>query len=432
MKSHLVALVAIISAAAIFQLSNGVLTSLIPIRMALAEVSGFATSLVAAAYSVGFLLGCLRVVWVIRSVGHIRAFAAFAAATAVTTLMLEISTEPLFWFVLRLVQGACLAGLFTVADSWINERTPNTVRGQVLGIYFIVITCALVGGQFLLYFFSATSAVLIMIVSGLFSVALIPVSLTTSTSPETPEVVTVSPWRLYREAPTAVLGCFVVGAMGAALLNMAPYYLATVAVPTAQIGLMIGVIHITRLVLQWPVGLLSDRMDRRFVIVGSSALIMVLAIVIGFIAPGGGRVFHDPSYAALRLPMYVLIGLLGAFSVMLYSVCIAHAHDRGSSEDSVATTSTLLLVWSVGAMVGLLVLGVLMDVGGVFTLFWFTGGVAAVLAAHTVWCMTRREAPESRGRFKTVPTTSPAVSELEPSPEEESPAAEEKGESGEA
>jgi MFS family permease len=228
MKSHLVALVAIISATAIFQLSNGVLTSLIPIRLGLAEVGGLATSLVAAAYSVGFLLGCLRVVWVIRSVGHIRAFAAFAAATAVTTLMLEMSAEPYFWFFLRLVQGACLAGLFTVADSWINERTPSTVRGQVLGIYFIVITCALVGGQLLLYIFSAGSAVLVMIVSGLFSVALIPVSLTTSTSPKVPEVVTINPWRLYREAPTAVLGCFVAGALGAALLNMGPYYLVTV------------------------------------------------------------------------------------------------------------------------------------------------------------------------------------------------------------
>ena len=104
---------------------------------------------------------------------------------------------------------------------------------------------------------------------------------------------------------------------------------------------------------------------------------------------------------------------------MLYSVCIAHTHDRGSSEESVAITSTLLLVWSVGAMVGLLVLGILMDVGGVFTLFWFTGGVAAVLAAHTVWCMTRRAAPEARGHFVTVPATSPVVSELKPSPEEQ-------------
>jgi MFS family permease len=414
MRSHLVALVAIISAAFMFQLSSGVLTTLIPIRLALAEVSGFATSLVAMAFSVGFLLGCLRAVWVIRSVGHIRAFAAFAGVTAVTTLMLEISVEPFFWFVLRLVQGACLAGLFTVADSWINERTPNTVRGQVLGIYFIVITCALVGGQLLVYFFGATSHVLVMVVSGLFSVALIPVSLTTSTSPETPRVVTVNPWQLYREVPTAVLGCFVVGAMGAAVLNMGPYYMASVAVPAAQIALMIGVIHITRLVLQWPVGLLSDRMDRRIVVVGSSALIVVLAIVIGVIAPGGGRVFHDPSYAAILLPMYGLVGLLGAFSVMLYSVCIAHAHDRGSPEESVAITSTLLLVCAVGAMVGLFVLGVLIDVGGVFTLIWFTGGLAAVLAVHTVWHMTRRVAPEARGHFVTVPATSPVASELEP------------------
>ncbi len=418
MRSHLVALVAIISAAAIFQLSNGVLTSLIPIRLGLAEVSGFATSLVATAYSVGFLLGCLRVVWVIRSVGHIRAFAAFAGATAVTTLMLEISIEPLFWFVLRLVQGACLAGLFTVADSWINERTPNTVRGQVLGIYFIVITCALVGGQLLLYFFDATSAVLVMIVSGLFSLALIPVALTSSTSPEPPEVVTVNPWRLYQRMPAAVFGCFVVGAMGAAVLNMSPYFLTSVAVPTAQIGLFMGTIHVTRLVLQWPVGLLSDRLDRRVVIVASSVLIVVLAAVFAFMAPGGGQLFHDPSLEMRKLIAFGLFGLLGAFSMMLYSVCIAHAHDRGTSEESVAITSTLLLVWSVGAMVGLLVLGVLIEIVGGHVIFLFTGGMAAVLAVHTGWRMIYREAPEQTGRFKEVPVTSPVISLLEPAPEE--------------
>lgn len=418
MRSHLLALVAIISATAIFQLSNGVLTSLIPIRLGLAEVSGFATSLVATAYSVGFLLGCLRVVWVIRSVGHIRAFAAFAGATAATTLMLEVSLEPVFWFVLRMVQGACLAGLFTVADSWINERTPNNVRGQVLGIYFIVITCALVGSQLLLYFFNATSAVLVMIVSGLFSLALIPVSLTTSTSPAPPEVVTVNPWRLYRQAPVAVFGCFVVGAMGAAMLNMAPYYLTSVAVPAAQIGLLMGTVHLTRLVLQWPVGMLSDRMDRRVVIVVSSVLIVVLAAVFRYIAPGGGQLYHDPSLGMQKLIAFGVFGLLGAFSVMLYSVCIAHAHDRGSSEESVAITSTLLLVWSVGAMVGLLALGVLIEIGGGLVLFWFTGGMAAILATHTGWYMTQRAAPEQRGQFTDVPVTSPAISELKPSPEE--------------
>ena len=413
MRTHLPALVAIISATATFSLSNGVLTSMIPIRMGMTGESDFTVSLVATAYSLGFLLGCLRVVRIIRSVGHIRAFAAFAGATAVTTLLLEASAEPTFWFILRMVQGACLAGLFTVADSWINDQTPNRVRGQILSIYFIVLTCALAGGQLLLYLFDAISVVLVMIVSGLFSLALIPVSLTRSTSPNPPDVVTVNPLRLYQEAPSAVLGCFVVGAMGAAILNMTPYYLASVAVASAEIGLVIGTIHVARLVLQWPVGIVSDRMDRRIVIVASSILILLLAIAISFIAPGEGRIYHDPDYASLRLPLYALFGVLGAFSVILYSVCIAHAHDRLPPEESASTTSTLLLVWSVGGMVGLLVLGVLMEHGGVHTLFWFSGGAAALLAAHTGWFMIRRAAPEERREFVTMPTTSPVVSEFE-------------------
>ena len=215
-----------------------------------------------------------------------------------------------------------------------------------------------------------------------------------------------------------MLGCFVVGAMGAALLNMGPYFLTSVAVPAAQIGLLMSTIHVTRLVLQWPVGLLSDRMDRRVVIVASSVLIVVLAAVFTFVSPGGGQVFHDPSLEMRKWIKFGLFGLLGAFSVMLYSVCIAHAHDRGSSEESVAITSTLLLVWSVGAMVGLLVLGVLIEIGGGEVIFWFTGGMAAMLATHTGWRMVHREAPEQTGRFKEVPVTSPVISELEPSPEE--------------
>ena len=285
MRNHLLPLAAIISAAVSFQLSNGVLTSVIPIRLGLAEVGGLATSLVATAYSLGFLLGCLKVVRVIGAFGHIRAFAAFAATTAVTTLMLEASAEPAFWFILRLIQGACLAGLFTVADSWINERTPNAVRGQVLGVYFVVITCALVGSQLMLYFLDAASAALVMIVSGLYSLALIPVALTTSTSPATPKVVTVNPLQLYRKSPAAVFGCVVVGAMGAAYLNMSPYFLTSVGVPAAEIGLFMGAVHLTRLVLQWPVGLLSDQFDRRIVILASSLLILVLAAVFTNIAP---------------------------------------------------------------------------------------------------------------------------------------------------
>ena len=176
-----------------------------------------------------------------------------------------------------------------------------------------------------------------------------------------------------------------------------------------------GMIHLTGLVLQWPVGLLSDRVDRRVVVVISSILIVVLAAVFAFNVPGGGLLFHDPSLETYKLTGLGLFGLLGAFSVMLYSVCIAHAHDRGTPEESVAITSTLLLVWSVGAMIGLVVLGVLIEISGGLVLFWFTGGIAAMLAIHTTWRMRRLTASEQRGRFIAVPVTSPAISELESS-----------------
>jgi MFS family permease len=398
MRSTLVALTAVITAAATFQLANGVLTSLIPIRLGKAEFDGLGTSLVTAGYPLGFLIGCIFGVRMVGLFGHIRTFAALAAATAVTTLLLEASSEPFLWFVVRVTQGACLAGLFIVADSWINERTPDTVRGRLLSIYAIVVTCALIGGQLLLYFFDAASVVLVMTVSGLFSLALIPVSLTTSTSPGLPATTAMNPLRLYRRSPAAVSGCFAVGMMGAALLNMGPYYLTTFGVSAAQVGLLMGTIHLARLILQWPVGMLSDRVDRRIVIVALCGMIFVLSIAFAIMAPGKGLIFLDAALQTQRPVGFVYFGLLGSSILMLYSVCIAHAHDRGSSADSAEITSTLLLTWSAGSVIGLPLLGLLLEALGEHALFWFTAGAAAVLAVHVSWRMKQSETPKRTGK----------------------------------
>jgi MFS family permease len=180
LRSHLVPLVAVIVAAAIFQVSNGALGTLLPVRLGLAAAGELATGLIATAYAGGFLIGCVIGARVIRTVGHIRAFAAFAAVAAVASLMFQLAVDTTLWFVLRVVHGICIAGLSTVVDSWINERTPNAARGRVIAIYTITITLALTGSQFMIGLFDVASAQLIMVVSGLFSLALIPVSLTTA------------------------------------------------------------------------------------------------------------------------------------------------------------------------------------------------------------------------------------------------------------
>ena len=132
LRSHLVPLVAVIFAAAIFQVSNGALGTLLPVRLGLAAAGELATGLIATAYAGGFVVGCVIGARVIRTVGHIRAFAAFAATAAVASLLFQVAVDTTLWFALRVVHGICIAGLSTVVDSWINERTPNAARGRVI------------------------------------------------------------------------------------------------------------------------------------------------------------------------------------------------------------------------------------------------------------------------------------------------------------
>jgi MFS family permease len=420
MKKHLGPLAAIIGAAGLFQLSNGILTTIIPFRLGAAETSGIATSAVATAYSVGFLLGCLKGTSIISSVGHIRAFAGFAAVTAATTLMLEISPNPLLWFGIRVVQGACLAGLFTVADSWIADCAPNEVRGRVLATYSVLTTFALMLGQLLLNILDSMSFVIVMVVSGLFSFAVVPVSLTRAASPKPPELLTINPKKLYKSSPVAVLGCFVVGAIGAAMLNMIPFYLSQASIPADHIGLYVGSIYAVRLLLQWPVGRLSDIMDRRVIIIAAGTIIVGLAAGLGILIPFDGRLYYDSAYEALKWPLIGMVGSLGACSLLLYSVCIAQAQGRTSSENRVAVTSTLLMIWSSGSIGGLLALGLLMDAIGPSAIFWYTGALGLVLVIHAGWRVKQRPPASVSGKHRFFPMTSALVGNLEPRPPDES------------
>lgn len=416
LRSHLVPLVAVILAAAIFQVSNGALGTLLPVRLGLAEAGELATGLIATAYAGGFLVGCLIGARVIRTVGHIRAFAAFAATAAVASLLFQIGVDPVLWFVLRVIHGVCIAGLSTVVDSWINERTPNAARGRVIAIYTITITLALTGSQFMIGLFDVASAQLIMVVSGLFSLALIPVALTTARTPAQPKVVSVSLRHLYRVAPVAAVGCFAVGFINTAVMNITPYFLSSAAVPVATIGLLMGMIQLGRLVMQWPVGWLSDKIDRRLVILGAAGTIIAIMLALAFVGPVKGEALRGEAGEAVRLAIIGLFCLWGAFALTLYAVCVAHAQDRGAPGESVGLTSSLLFAWATGATVGPLVTGLLMQQFGERMLFHSSAAVAGLLLVFTAWrLMLRERAPEEeRSGFASVPFTSPVIAELRP------------------
>ncbi|WP_026871048.1 MFS transporter [Inquilinus limosus] len=394
---------AIILGISVLQIANGILITILPISLTEAGYSIQAYSAVATAHSLSFLAGCVLSVRIIGAVGHIRAFAAYAAASSVTALSFAVAPDPTLWMALRLVTGFCSAGLFTVAESWLNEMTPNAHRGRVFSVYTIVQKVALVGGQFVLLLTGGPVVLgLFMIASAFYSMSLIPVALNRAGTPSIAAIRTLPLRKLYRIAPAALIGCVASGLINNAVASIGPIWGLAVGLSAGLAGAIPAMAQVGNLLAQWPLGRLSDRIDRRGVMLGASIVTMLVSLTLALVRPESEWL------------LAVLFGLWGAASISTYGICVAHANDLAPRGTAVALSSSLLLSWGVGACAGPLVASAVIDRIGPNGLFLYGAAVAAVTAVFTAWRMTRRQAPpaEEREPFVNRPATSPIVSEL--------------------
>ncbi len=400
-----VALAAIIAGAFLLQVANGWLGLLVPAQLGAAGHPATIVGFVVTAHSVGFLVGCLMASRIIRRVGHIRAFAVFAAAIAAASLAFTISLDPALWTGLRLVTGFCSAGLLTVADAWISAQTPSAFRGRVLGLYMITNKLAVAGGQLALADGGAMGIGFFMAASAFYSLSLIPVAMTAAAAPPSPELLTLGIRQLYRIAPAGVVGCVSAGLINTAVTGVLPLYGVAQGLGTGTVAVLLALMQVGSLMLQWPLGWLSDRGDRRAVIAGSAAAVAAISLVVAIL---GNAV---PLWA-----LCLLVLLWGGFALSIYAICLAHASDFAEPRQMVPLASSLLLAWSAGSVVGPAVATAMMDWIGPGGLFIYAAAVAGALAGFVVWRMTRR-APvplEERDRFVGVPMTSPAATRLDP------------------
>ncbi|WP_342236061.1 MFS transporter [Inquilinus sp. OTU3971] len=394
---------AIILGISVLQIANGILVTILPISLTQAGYSIQAFSAVATAHSLSFLLGCVLSTRIIGAVGHIRAFAAYAAATSVTALSFTLAPDPAWWMALRLVTGFCSAGLFTVAESWLNEMTPNAHRGRVFSVYTIVQKVALVGGQFVLLVIGGPVVLgLFMIASAFYSMSLIPVAMTQAPTPSIAEIRTLPLRQLYRIAPAAVIGCVSSGLINSAVASIGPIWGLQVGLGVGLAGAIPAMSQVGNLLAQWPLGRLSDRVDRRMVMLGASVVTILVSLALALARPDS-----DWLLAAL-------FGLWGAASISTYGICVAHANDLAPRGTAVALSSSLLLCWGVGACAGPLVASTVMGWVGPQGLFLHGAAIATVTAIFTAWRMTRRQAlpAEAREPFVNRPATSPIVGEM--------------------
>lgn len=354
-------------------LANGLFNSLLGLRATLEGVTTSWLGLIMASYFLGLLLGGLFAVRIIARAGHIRAFAVFASVMSAAALLHPLFLEVSHWMLLRLMSGFCMAGLIIVTESWLNEATPSHQRGGVLSTYMMVNYMAAGCGQFLLNLGDVGQFQLFSLASIIFSLALIPVLLTKQSAPMISTSSKLSFGLLAQVGPLAILGVFVAGASNASVNAFAPVYALEVLGDANLIPQFTATLLISGLVLQWPLGRLSDKIGRGW-------LMMFVPICISVSAIG---VIWTTHYAPGFI--WFAVACYGAFLFTLYSIAVALINDIVGPELRVKIAGAILILYGLGAIIGPIIVGPLMDLVGVQALFIVSAITSALLAALAIY-----------------------------------------------
>lgn len=382
----------------------GVVGSAIPVRLGAAHAGSHVIGAVSAAYFVGLVIGTLFGNRLIAGVGHIRAFATFASFLSAAMLMHPLFPWAVPWAALRAVQGVCLAGLFMCTESWLNQQAGDAERGRLLSLYMVVLYLGQGLGQVLLPIEDPSGYGLFVVASVLVSLAIVPVAATRIAGPRRPRPARISLVRLFKGSPIAAAGAFASGCMLGAFYGLGPLFTQQVGLSLSETAQFMGFAIVGGIVLQWPVGLISDRVDRRIVIAAVSATITLVSAAF-IVAEGGGGV-------DLRL----LAPLLGGSLFSLYPVCSAQANDRIEPRRRLGVSGGLIITYGVGAALGPLAASTAMVAMGARGLFYTIAGIAVVT---TVMAMVRKAARpscpvEDKVPFQVVPRTTPNAGTLDP------------------
>jgi MFS family permease len=361
----------------LLQIGNGLQGSLMGVRGALEGFSTFELSLIGSAYFLGFLGGSRLAPKFIARVGHVRVFAALGSLISAVIISYPIITDPYAWMVLRVIIGFSLSGVYVTAESWLNNAASNDTRGQSLSAYMLMQMLGLVAAQGILATGDPGDWLLFVIPSILVSLSFAPILLAVQPTPAFEAARPLSLMQLYKASPFGVVGMLLMGAVFAGQFAMAAVYATQADLTLAQLSAFISSFFIGAIVLQYPIGWLSDRMDRR--------LLIVIAAVGAAIAAVAAVVFGGV------FPLLLLAGALnGGFAQPLYALLIAYTNDYLEPEDMAAASGGLVFVNGVGAIAGPPVIGVMMGAFGPAGFWLFLAGVLALVALYGVYRMTQR------------------------------------------
>ena len=385
----------------LLMLGNGLQGTLLGVRGSIEGMSPQTMSWVMTGYFVGFLFGSQLTPNMIRRVGHVRVFAALGSLVSACLILYAAWTNPYFWFLLRIIVGFCFSGIYVVAESWLNDSSSNETRGQTLSAYLIVQMMGIVLAQAVLNFADPSGYMLFIIISVVVSLSFAPILLSVSPAPQfqTSKRMTLS--QLWSISPLGVVGQFFLGAIFAALFGMASVYGTERGLTVKDISLFVAAIYFGGMILQYPIGWVSDRMDRRVLI---------------FIVCSIGTFFSFAANLSDNFIWLLIVAfIIGGVSNPLYSLYIAYTNDYLEHDDMASASGGLIFLTGIGAIFGPSIVGWLLDAYGAASYFWFIGTVMAVMGSYALYRMTQTSstAVEDTSTYAPItPTSTPIAMEL--------------------
>ncbi len=397
-------------------LSYGYQNSLLGVRAVAENFSLASTGFMMSGYFVGYFIGARTATPLISSVGHIRVFAAFASIASLSVLFHSIFVNPISWFFLRVITGYSMVLIYTIAESWLNDRASNKNRGKVLSLYMIILYGSMGLGMFFLNFSKPENFEPFILISAIMSLALIPILLTKRKAPTFKKITSMSIRDLYESSPLGTVGAFLLGTVHSAVFLFFAVYAAEMNFTIFEISIVTFLLTISGAVAQYPVGYISDKLDRRRVIIYAtfgSAFFAVMLII------SSGTMYLPEGLGSSKIWFYLFVILFSFCSLPMFSLILAHTNDYITKDKFVAAGASLQFSFGFGAMSGPFLCSIFMNLignNGFFIFIIIFHSIIGIFGIHRMKVRPSLENPDSQ--FVPMPQTiTPVGMELNPSTE---------------
>lgn len=374
---------------------NGLQGTILGLRAGYEGFSTEAVGIIMSAYFIGYILGTLTIPKLVTNVGYIRIFAVLASAGSTMTIFHVLFPNEIAWFFMRIITGYCMMGLYLVVESWLNSNSPNHLRGRVFALYMIVNLGGIAFGQQLIHFAEVSGFTLFLLSSVLFSLAVVPVGLTRTPAPETIPSKRMKVSRLYKLAPYGVVGVFIAALCSGAFWGLFPTFGLHSGLSASDIANFLTATLIGGICMQMPVGMLSDRFDRRIMIMSMCFISATVAASVPFIISLGGNGW-----------LYLAGFLYGGSLMTINGMSMAHINDRLEKVDIMRAASSMLMVTAIGAIIGPIIASFLMGMAGETVLFFFIAICQTVMLGFGAFRLMQRKAVSETVRKPFMPSIS--------------------------